>query len=207
MQALQQLPQLQQMPPQLRMQMMQQQQQQQQQMMSQARRSESLGGTGSNPPSAPGSPRGPLSRQNSAHMQLDHQVSNSSAGPLPAKLDAASLLAAAAPKPKRQASSAPREGGVGAGNKKAAAAAAAAAAAYTALWKHTGPKEPRIFREPGVEYEEVCSSVGVVDTGCVVDTGHAYHLENSQHSLHSCSRTQRHLESCVLVTSRAYEMS
>jgi hypothetical protein len=150
MQALQQQRQMQQLPPQLRMQM------QQQQMMSQARRADSLGGTGLNPPSGPGSPRGQLSRQNSAQMQLDHQVSLSSAGPHPSKLDAAALLAAAAPKPKRQASSAPREAGVGAGNKRAAAAAAAAAAAYTALWKHTGPKEPRINREPGVEYEEVC---------------------------------------------------
>jgi hypothetical protein len=64
----------------------------------------------------------------------------------------------AAPKSKKKqqgGSSAPREGG-GAGQKKAAAAAAAAATAYTALWKHTGPpKEPRIVREAGIEYEEV----------------------------------------------------
>jgi hypothetical protein len=143
------------MPPQLRMQLMQQQQH----MMMQARQSDSMGGTGSNPPSATGSPRaGQLSRQNSL-QQIDRQVSTSSAGGAhPAKLDAAALLAVAAPKPRKKqhsGSSAPREGG-GVGNKKAAAAAAAAAAAYTALWKHTGPpREPRVPREGGMEYEEV----------------------------------------------------
>lgn len=70
------------------------------------------------------------------------------------KLDAAALLAVAAPKPKKKQYASSAGGGVG--NKKAAAAAAAAGAAYTALWKHTGPpREPRIVREAGIEYEEV----------------------------------------------------
>lgn len=154
--------QLQQLPPQMRAQLLQQQQQHMMMMM-QARKSDSQCGTGSNPPSAPGSPRaGHLSRQNSM-QQLDRQVSTSSAGGT-ARLDASALLAAAAPKPRKKqqgGSGQAREGG-GGGSKKAAAAAAAAAAAYTALWKHTGPpREPRIAREAGVDYEEVGWLTGV----------------------------------------------